>query len=98
MDGRGIAMKRRKLFYAGWLLMLAALLASAIIIPARAPGKAHAVGADLSRPNSPHAASAMPVNATFYLSLPMLESLFQQNIAQQAPESFNNAINNALSQ
>jgi hypothetical protein len=88
-------MKHRKLFYTGWLLALAVLLAGAIIIPARGTNKAHAVGADLSRPNSRNA-SAMPVNATFYLSLSMLESLFQQNIAQQAPASFNNAIDNAL--
>jgi hypothetical protein len=88
-------MKHKKLFYTGWSFALVALLVGAIIIPAHAAGKAHAVGADLSRPHSSNA-SAMPVNATFYLSLSMLESLFQQNIAQQAPEAFNSAIDSAL--
>lgn len=95
-------MKHKKLFYTGWLLALVVLLAGAIIVPARGTGKAHAAG---NAPNRTGAinqsrlseASAMPVNATFYLSLPMLESLFQQNIAQQVPGAFNSAISGALS-
>lgn len=93
-------MKHKKLFYTGWLLALTVLLAGAIIVPARVAGKAHAAGTMNHRTdalNQPQQ-SAMPVNATFYLSLPMLESLFQQNIAQQVPGAFNSAINGALSQ
>src|SRR5579863_10441312 len=104
IDRRGSAMKHRKIFYTGWLsdphkgglymlLTLAVLLVGVIIIPARGASEAHAVGADLSRP---HAASASSVNATIYLTMPMLQSLFQQNIAQQVPGAFNSAIDSAL--
>jgi len=74
------------------LLVLALLLAGVIFVPAGAAGKARAAGSVAGHA----AASAMPVSATIYLTMPMLQSLFQQNIAQQVPSAFNNAISGAL--
>ena len=89
-------MKHRKLLYTSGLLTLAVLLVGVIIIPARGVGKVHAAGNVAQHDALRQAASATPVNATIYLTMPMLESLFQQNIAQQVPGAFNSAIDGAL--
>ncbi len=74
------------------LLALALLLAGVIFVPTGAAGKAHAAGSVVGHAS----ASATPISATIYLTTPMLQSLFQQNIAQQVPGAFNNAISGAL--
>jgi len=90
-------MKHRKLLYTTTgLLTLAVLLAGVIIIPTRGVGAAHAAGSIAHQNALSRAASATSVNATIYLTMPMLESLFQQNIAQQVPGAFNSAIDGAL--
>ena len=75
-------------------LLVLVLLAGVIIVPA--VGKVHAAGNIAQHDVLSRATSATPVNATIYLTMPMLESLFQQNIAQQVPGAFNSAIDGAL--
>lgn len=87
-------MKHTKLIYTGWLLVLIALLAGAIVVPARAASTA----SKAARNAAQRGTAAVPVNSTIYLTMPVLQSLFQQNIARQAPAAFNNATGSVIGQ
>lgn len=80
-------MKQKRWIPVIWIALLALLLAGVIIVPARAAGAASTTVHHSAQPG----AAAVPLNSTIYLTTPALESLFQQNIAQQAPGAFNSA-------